>query len=490
MVGDYGEINMNYPVWDVPIIGSGWVIGGIAIFHILISHFAIGGGLYLPLAERKALKEKREDWMEVVHGHAKFFLILTMVFGTISGVAIWFSIGLANPEATSTLIHNFVFGWAIEWVFFLVEISAALIYYYTWNKVDPKTHLKIGYVYFVSAFMSLVVINGILSFMLTPGETWLSIAGTGAESSKFWYAFFNPTYWPSLFLRTLVCVSLAGIWALVTASRIDGFKKPELKKEVVRWSAKWLIPSFILFPICFFWYLAMVPETQKELLQLGISTIGQGTFTQVTRVSLITIMSSATILAIVYFLAWKNPRDFTFGHACAVLFLALAATGATEYGRETLRKPFVVGNHMYSNGVRVADVQKYKDNGYLTDTIWASPDEKISWKKMDIAGPVSEESKEIWTSQEKEVHLVRGELMFRGQCMSCHTVSGYRPMEDLLHGRNKESIKSFLNILYEFSEDSTYRSYMPPLVGTPNEKEALADFLNEVIVNPPKEKKH
>ena len=33
---------MNYPVWDVPVIGSGWVIGMIAIFHIMISHFAIG----------------------------------------------------------------------------------------------------------------------------------------------------------------------------------------------------------------------------------------------------------------------------------------------------------------------------------------------------------------------------------------------------------------------------------------------------------------
>ena len=40
----------------------------------------------------------------------------------VSGVGIWFAIGLAAPEATSTLIHNFVFGWAIEWVFFLVEL--------------------------------------------------------------------------------------------------------------------------------------------------------------------------------------------------------------------------------------------------------------------------------------------------------------------------------------------------------------------------------
>ena len=45
---------MNYPFWDIPYLGSGWVIGIIAIFHVMISQFAVGGGLYLPMAERKA----------------------------------------------------------------------------------------------------------------------------------------------------------------------------------------------------------------------------------------------------------------------------------------------------------------------------------------------------------------------------------------------------------------------------------------------------
>ena len=39
---------MNYPFWDIPHLGSGWVIGIIAIFHVMISQFAVGGGFYLP----------------------------------------------------------------------------------------------------------------------------------------------------------------------------------------------------------------------------------------------------------------------------------------------------------------------------------------------------------------------------------------------------------------------------------------------------------
>ena len=302
---------MNYPFWDIPHIGSGWVIGMIAIFHVMISQFAVGGGLYLPLAERKAMrmadKGTSAAWLNQLISHSKFFLILTGVFGTVSGVGIWFAIGLTHPEATSTLIHNFVFGWAIEWVFFMVELTTIAVYYYTWNRVDPKLHLTVGWVYAVASVCTLIIINGILTFMLTPGDTWISVAGTGHEASKFWNAFFNPTYWPSLLLRTGVCTSLAGIWALITSSRIDGDKQPALKTSMVQWSVKWLVPSFVATPFLLVWYLFMVPQSQRALLTLGIDTIAGGTFSTVTRIALIIIVTSATIVGVAYYLAYRNP---------------------------------------------------------------------------------------------------------------------------------------------------------------------------------------
>ena len=82
------------------------------------------------------------------------------------------------PEATSTLIHNFVFGWAMEWVFFLVELTCIAVYYSTWGKIDAKLHLKVGWVYAFASAFTLIIINGILTFMLTPGQTWLDVAGT------------------------------------------------------------------------------------------------------------------------------------------------------------------------------------------------------------------------------------------------------------------------------------------------------------------------
>ena len=43
---------MNYPIWNLP--GSGLLIAGMSVFHVFISHFAVGGGLFLVWTERKA----------------------------------------------------------------------------------------------------------------------------------------------------------------------------------------------------------------------------------------------------------------------------------------------------------------------------------------------------------------------------------------------------------------------------------------------------
>jgi len=453
---------MNYPFWEIPFLGSGWVIGIIAIFHVMISQFAVGGGLYLPMAERKAMRiadpDLRAAWMKQIASHSKFFLILTGVFGTVSGVGIWFAIGLTHPEATSTLIHNFVFGWAMEWVFFLVELTTVAVYYYTWDRIDEKLHLKVGWVYAGASAATLIIINGILAFMLTPGDTWLAVAGTGHEASKFWTAFFNPTYWPSLLLRTCVCCSLAGVWALITSSQSDSDKQPALKTSTVQWSVRWLVPSFVAIPFLMIWYYMMVPSSQQALLTLGIDTINAGTFSIVTRMALVIIVTSATIVGVAYYLAYRNPLDFNLSHAMAVLLLALIATGAGEYSREMLRKPYVIGHWMYSNGVRVPNVERINREGYLANSEW------------------------VWNNSASSYS--RGEAIFRGECGSCHTMDGYRPMRQLLSGRDRVNIGAMVTMLHDNKLDSPYRRFMPPMAGTQQDINDLTDFLN-VKVNPP-----
>ncbi|HES57963.1 MAG TPA: cytochrome C, partial [Firmicutes bacterium] len=202
---------MNYPLWIMQNLDVGALVALIAIPHVYISHLAVGGGLFLVLTETLAYRWNNMPLLDYVRRHTWFFLLLTMVFGGISGVGIWFIISLAQPGATSKLIHNFVFGWATEWVFFIVEIAALLIYHYLFTKLKPRPHMIIGWIYFAAAWLSMVIIHGILSFMLTPGR-WL-------ETQNFWHGFFNPGYWPGLLFRTAMALTIAGLFGLITAVR-------------------------------------------------------------------------------------------------------------------------------------------------------------------------------------------------------------------------------------------------------------------------------
>ena len=44
---------MNYPIWQLEM-GGGLLIALVAITHVFVSHFAVGGGLFLVMAERRA----------------------------------------------------------------------------------------------------------------------------------------------------------------------------------------------------------------------------------------------------------------------------------------------------------------------------------------------------------------------------------------------------------------------------------------------------
>lgn len=186
-------------------------------------------------------------------------------------------------------------------------------------------------------------------------------------------------------------------------------------------------------------------------------------------------MVSATIVAIVYFLAYRNGPHFRVGWAWAVLMLALAATASTEHAREMLRKPYFVGQHMYSNGVRVNEVEAFKRQGYLTNSVWLRQSEKTALPK--VAADV------VAFPEAHSANIVRvGEQMFRGQCLACHTTNGYRAMTQLLKGRDNNSIQNLLNTLHTNAEDSPYRAFMPPLVGDEFERKALAKYLSLLTI--------
>lgn len=410
---------------------GGFLIALIAIVHVLVSHFAVGGGLFLVSLEKKAYREENPALLEYVKKHSKFFLLLTMVFGGMTGVGIWWIISLLNPAATSALIHIFVFGWAAEWVFFFAEIVALFIYFYTFGKMERKKHILIGWIYFFCAWMSLFLINGIIDFMLSPG-TWL-------ENQNFWSGFFNPTFWPALVFRTGLSLVLCGVFGFVTAAFV---KDQELRSNLMQTCAKWVAVPFVLMLAGGWWYIEALPGSVSHLIfehspemTTYLSTLAWAT---------------PLFFAISIFMAMKLPSGLQKTLCFVVVGIALIYFGAFEFVREGGRRPYIIYEYMYSNQVYADDLPDIQQAGFLPTAKWTEHDE-ITQDNLYAAG----------------------KDLFKFQCSACHSVGG--PLNNIL-----PLVKKYSNV---FGMDSKLNglgklnTYMPPFMGTREERWALASYI-------------
>lgn len=420
---------MNYPIWELPFIGGGLLIAAVAVVHVFIAHFAVGGSLFLVLTEMKGYREGDRRIVDYVRFHTKFLILITLVFGALTGVGIWFTIGLVQPAGTSTLIHTFVWLWAIEWVFFAVEIAAAFVYFYGWDRLDRRTHLTVGWIYFGAAWISLFIITGILSFMLTPGD-WI-------ETGEIGDGFFNPTFLPSVFLRTCVAIALAGLYALVTASLL---KQEGLRANMIRYSARWLVPAFLLMPIGGIWYFLEMPELARDLI-MGATPL-------VLVFTLLSIGLSGLIFAFAFLGGHVQPARFSLISALVILGMGLAVTGTSEWVREAVRKPYIIYNYMYSNSIRVEDAAKVKREGVLANSKWAA-----------VESVTAENTQEA------------GEEVFKLLCSACHTKDGYNAVRPLVQDWPEDFIHQ------QLAQLDVLKPIMPPFLGNEEERAALAAWL-------------
>ncbi len=421
---------MNYPVWYLPDTGGGLLIAIIAIVHVFISHFAVGGGLYLVMAERKGLRENNPAILEFTRKHTKFFMLITLVFGGITGVGIWFIIALVQPAAVSMLIHTFVYGWAAEWVWFLVEIIALMVYYYTFGKMDSRTHQKVGWIYFFAAWMSLFLINGIIGFMLTPGS-WL-------DNQNFWAGFFNPSFWPALFVRSFISFGLAGLYAFITCAFL---KDRDLRLRMTRYSGKWALGSLLLALPSAWWYVAILPEPAARLVKGASPTIQAAD--NYALYSLIVLFILVLLLAVV------RPAINTRAVALLTLVPAFVLFGAFEWTREAARRPFVINEIMYSNGVSVAQAEAFNGESFLAQTRFAAVQE-VTDDNLSEAGAE----------------------LFKFQCYACHTIGGIN--NDIL---SRTAAMDFIAMTKYLRNIIHQRPYMPPFLGTELEAQALAAYI-------------
>ena len=435
---------MEYPLFEVPKLGGGMFVGIVAIIHVIIAHLAVGAGLFIAVSHTWAHKRRDALMFDFLYRYGRFLILLSFVSGAVTGVGIWITISLASPAGTSALIHLFVWGWAIEWVFFILEIVAGYVYYYGWHRLTPARHLAVAWLYFVGAFMSLVVINGIITFMLTPGA-WQPPTGPGYDAQKaFFTAFMNPTYWPSLLLRTISCMAIAGISVAVVVNCVRNYSR-EQKERIIHAGSLMLSPIALMAPAAI-WYFFAVPSYSRHFAFGGAIAM--------TLFFAFGVVSSIYIAGYTYWGLIRNRTYINLQTSVLLFAVAAVATGAMEFVREGIRKPYVIVRYMYSNQIPCdAKTREAIDrDGVLKHARFAYPPD------MTLS--------EIQQLPLKDI----GRYVFNAECRACHEPDGTNDVAQLIHEASRD-------LVYKMTgELERLKDFMPPFMGTEMEKRALVEY--------------
>jgi mono/diheme cytochrome c family protein len=443
-----------FPVFYVPDVGSAWLMGLTGAIHIMASHTSVGAAMLFAFLAHKAYKEDRVDLYDYMKRYGMFLLIFSYVIGSITGPGIWYTATAASPRGISALIHNFVWVWATEWVFFIYEVIAVFALVYFIGKIDRKTHLKLTYTFALASVGTLALIIGIISFMMWPGND--AFYNTGSASD----AFFGINTFPHMFLRIGFMVMMSGVIGLIISSAMKS-ENVELSNELTRkMGYVGLIGGFLAL-FFFMWYISTLPENAEAVLGLTIDSI------------LLNRIILAILFSLYFFLAILKPQWIGKYLAVIMMFvIGIVGVWPGEKLRESMRKPYVAGQYIYSNQIISRDVP---GKGVKSEV------EVIAAKGLLAVDPwVPERLRTITPENKLEV----GEYLTKRACSNCHSLEkggSYRPMVALFtqaNMTNAASVKSYMQII-----GTGAIPYMPKIALPDEEYDAMAEWVATQINN-------
>ncbi len=442
-----------YPMWYVPTIGSGLTIALIASIHVMASHTSVGASILLAYLATKAYKENQPQIYNYIKKYLLGLLVFSYVSGSISGPGIWFSATVVNPRGISALIHNFVWVWAAEWIWFVAEVTLVYILFYTLGRIDQRSWLRLAWTFAIGSWATMYIIVGILSFMLSPGhEKWF-------ETGNILDAFYNKNYFPHLLERTSFMFAIAGTVGIAIASLMRKEINEKTYKDIVKTLSYWGIGGTVFGLMFFAWYVSTLPQRSDIILNNVIPIY-------------LKLPIMVIILLVLANFLWTaiRPTAARFWMAYPIYILIFfAGIYPEEKIRETLRKPYVAGEFIWVNQIVSRDVPA---KGIKSEV------PIINEKGLLTVNPfVPEGLKKITPENE----IMAGKAVAVLQCSGCHNVTGstgLRPFGQKFAGMTDPN--AVYNFLVSYMREN-HPPYMPKLTGTDQEIKALSAYIAYMI---------
>jgi hypothetical protein len=294
--------------------------------------------------------------------------------------------------------------------------------------------------------------------MLTPefaGQPWIDPESFPGEVD-YNNALFNPTWFPGLFMRTFMAIGFGAGLAIFWTWIITHFQKEkdpealELRAKGIRLFGLIMSISAPLGALVGIFYLKRIPEEASALIPVAMLTRAFSAdiwmiYAVVVGVGVLLILGSVVSLLF--------PKKMPYPVAALAILAFVVFWGFEERVREFIRKPYIVYNYMYANGIRVTDVPYLNKVGILKHAVWVDEENKVL--KEDGSNAIAV-----------------GHSVYQIECKTCHTEHGVNGMAVNTKGWSKEAIYNRVSNLR-----SSTTMFMPPFTGTEKEKKALVEYI-------------
>ncbi len=430
--------------------GNRILMAVIASLHVIINHpFAVGAYPLVTLMEWWGHKTGQPDWDRLAYKITFVLFIITTTVGALTGVGIWLSAALIAPFGIGSLLRIFFWAWFTEWLIFVAEVVLIMVYFLTWKRwaegFMKKVHIGVGVTLSVFSWLTMVIIVAILGFMMGSG-TW-------PDQRTLFSALANPLYLPQLAFRTTFALITAGLLAWFTLFFFTDTGS-EFRRRAVRFVSGWILVWSVPFAAASLWYWNVVPVIMQANVNVALLTMRFALWYE----TLAQLMAAAVIfIALTALIGILRPKVIPGLFLIIPFVLGIWLLGHFERVREFIRKPYVVADYMYSNGVRVSELPVLQRDGILPYSTYVHH-RTVTSDNLVEAG--------------RDVFIIT--------CSRCHTTAGINGVVKKftdLYGQeplDSNTLRLFMKTMHNS------RTFMPPFPGNDKELEALAAYIKKL----------
>ncbi len=244
---------------EFPVLGAKWAIGVVALFHTSVASMGIGFAFFVTVAQIVGYinRERRYDLLA-----KKIQLIHVCIYniGTINAIGLVFLLSGLFPQFWSQIFVQFYWPIIVEEFLFFLLATTITFHYFFWDRLwgHKRFHIFLGALLTPLFFLQFYIINGLGSFMLSPGlgEAELSLRTGILGWDKL--GFYNPSFLMLTLHRILANVAYGGFSAAGLCGIFLYFTKRQKLKEFYedggRLAFQVAFTAFLSLPIVGYFY--------------------------------------------------------------------------------------------------------------------------------------------------------------------------------------------------------------------------------------------